>query len=266
MYCDGGVAGGGINGWYIDDILINHVSGVVNKTRAIAEGMVNDSIIYGQRTNIFTGNKIYVDPSATGSRSGTSWANAMHYLPGAMDIAGCRTADSVFVAQGTYLPNLTNNRTISFKIPNNTLVFGGFPAGGSSFAMRNPATYPTILSGDIGTVNNNSDNVYHVLKVDSAQLNLLLDGVTLTRGNANGIGDNSQGAAVFCLGNLTLKNVTVTTNTGTADGQIFRIRSASAHFGLSGCTLFGIPDGFTKVMITNSAELNLLGNNTVQRE
>ncbi|MBP6681406.1 MAG: M36 family metallopeptidase, partial [Saprospiraceae bacterium] len=140
MYCDGGVAGGGINGWYLDDIYINHISGAANKTRTLAEGIVIDSLLYSQRTTIFTGDKIYVDPSATGNRSGVSWANAMHYLPNAMDVAGCRTADSVFVAQGTYLPNLNNNRSLSFKVPNNTLVFGGFPSGGSPFSMRNPAS------------------------------------------------------------------------------------------------------------------------------
>ena len=266
MYCDGSVGGAGVNGWHIDDIFIKQVSGLVNKTRVTAAGGFADSAYYSLQTSIFTGNKVYVDPSAIGTRSGTSWANAMHYLPAAMDVAGCRTADSVFVAQGTYLPTLTTNRALSFHIPNNTLVFGGFPTGGSTFALRNPVLYPSTLSGDIGVANNNSDNVYHVLKVDSAQLNLLLDGVTLTRGNANGTGDNSQGAAIFCLGNLTLQNVTVSNNTGITDGQIFRIRSASAHFALSGCTLFGTPDGFTKVMITNAAELSLLGNNTVHRE
>jgi hypothetical protein len=266
FYTDVNTAGGGINGWYVDNIMINKVSAAINKSRISAAGGFADSLYYGLNTSLFLGQKLYVDPTATGTRSGSSWANAMHYLPVALDVAGCRTPDSVFVAQGTYLPNLTNNRSLSFRIPDSTLVFGGFPSGGSTFAMRNPATFVTTLSGDIGVLNNNSDNAYHILKVDSAQTSVLLDGVTLTRGNANGVGDNSQGAAVFCLGDLTFQNVKVTNNTGIADGQIFRIRSAAAHFTLSGCNLYGIPDGFTKVLISNGAELNLGGNNTVNKE
>ena len=215
---------------------------------------------------MFFGQNVYVDPTATGTRSGTSWANAMHYLPNAIDVAGCRTTDSVFVAQGTYLPNLTNNRSLSFHIPDNTLVFGGFPSGGSSFAMRNPATFVTTLSGDLGVTNITSDDAYHVLKVDTAQENTLLDGVTLTRGNANGVGDNSQGAAVFCLGDLTLNNVRMLNNAGLTNGQLIRIRNAAAHLILKDCTLYGPNDNFTKVLNTNGAELQIQGNTQFLKE
>ena len=266
FYTDVNTAGGGINGWYVDNILINKVSATVNKSRITAAGGFADSLYYGLKTSLFFGQKVYVDPTSTGIRSGTSWGNAMHYLPVAMDVAGCRTADSVFVAQGTYLPNQTNNRSLSFKIPNNTLVFGGFPSGGSAFAMRNPATFITTLSGDLGVANNISDNAYHVLKIDSAQVGTLLDGVTLTRGNANGVGDNSQGAAVFCLGVLTLNNVKMLNHTGLTDGQLIRIRNAAAHLTLRDCLLYGPNDTFTKVLNTNGAELNLQGSTQFLKE
>jgi len=266
FYTDASVGGGGINGWYIDNILINKVSAAINKSRVTAAGGFADSVYYDLKSSIFFGQKVYVDPTATGTRSGTSWANAMHYLPNAFDVAGCRTTDSVFVAQGTYLPNLTNNRSLSFHIPDNTLVFGGFPSGGSSFAMRNPATFVTTLSGDLGVENNTSDNAYHVLKVDTAQVNTILDGVTLTRGNANGVGDNSQGAAVFCLGDLTLNNVRMLNNAGLTNGQLIRIRNAAAHLILKDCTLYGPNDNFTKVLNTNGAELQIQGNTQFLKE
>ena len=266
FYTDSSVGGGGVNGWHVDNILINQLSGVVNKSKVAAAGGYADSLYYSLKTSVFSGQKVYVDKNASGNKSGLTWANAIQELPMGMDVAGCRTADSVFVAQGTYLPNLTNNRQIPFHIPNNTFVFGGFPTGGSTFALRNPSLYPTLLSGDIGTVNNNADNVYHVLKVDSAQLNLLLDGVTLTRGNANGVGDNSQGAAVFCLGTLTMQNVTITNNAGLTDGQLVRIRNSAAHLNLKDCKLYGPNDSFTKVLNTNGAELTLLGSTQFLKE
>jgi len=53
-----------------------------------------------------------------------------------------------------------------------------------------------ILSGDIGILNNNRDNSYHVLKGAD---NTLLDGFTITGGNANGEVENSKGGGILNL-------------------------------------------------------------------
>jgi hypothetical protein len=264
--CDGSVGGTGINGWYVDDIIINQLSGLTNKTRVVDDGHLLDSLYYVLQTSIFSGKKIYVDPSASGTRNGTSWANAMHYLPMALGIAGCRSADSVLVAAGTYLPNLTNNRSQSFSPGDSTSVFGGFPTGGGTFAQRNPATNITQLSGDLGTLNNITDNAYHVVKIDSARKSVILDGFFLKNGNANGTGDNSKGAAVFCLGNLTMQNVTVSNNVGLTDGEIIRIRNAAAHLTLKDCTLYGPVNSLAKIMNSNSAQVTVQGNTRVFKE
>ncbi|MEP6794597.1 MAG: M36 family metallopeptidase, partial [Saprospiraceae bacterium] len=158
MATDGGVGGSGINGWYVDDISIKQISGVTNKSRVADNGLVTDSLYYALQTLQFSGHKIYVDSSAIGNLSGSSWVNAMHYLPIAIGVTGCRLADSILVAKGTYLPGMTNSRTQSFNIPDSTSVFGGFPTGGSTFALRNPVTNVTQLSGDLGMLNNISDN------------------------------------------------------------------------------------------------------------
>ncbi len=53
---------------------------------------------------------------------------------------------------------------------------------------KNLVANPTILSGDIGTVNSNTDNSYHVLVIagltNSAD-SVVLDGLTIMNGNAN---------------------------------------------------------------------------------
>ncbi|HJW27955.1 MAG TPA: hypothetical protein VJ508_01765, partial [Saprospiraceae bacterium] len=260
MTCDANTGFMGLNGWYVDDIVINQLSGLTNKSKVVDNGLPLDSSYYALQTSIFSGNKIYVDINAPGTLSGASWANAFHYLPMAIGIAGCRTADSILVAKGTYLPGLTNTRTQSFNLPSTTKIYGGFPTGGGTFAQRNLVTNTTFLSGDLGFLNTTSDDAYHVIKIDSARQNTLLDGLTLTHGNANGIGDNSKGAAVFCLGDLTLKNVTISNNTGISDGELIRIRNSAAHLNLIDCTLNGPNDGNAKILNTTSSQLMIQGN------
>ena len=255
--CDGGVGGPGINGWYIDDIFIQDLSGLANQTRVSSETIFEDSAYYSLQTIRFTGDKIYVDQSATGDGVGSSWADAMQELSVALGISQCRSVDSVFVAEGIYVPNLNGDRAGSFVLPDSTYVFGGFPTGGSSFAMRDPAIYVTTLSGDIGIINDNTDNTYHVVKIDSAQQDVLLDGVTISHGNANGAGDNSQGAALFCLGGLTMQDIIINNCAGNANGQVIRVRNAAAHLKMKDCTIYGPADAFVKLLNSGSAKVTI---------
>lgn len=101
---------------------------------------------------------IYVDQSATGANNGTDWANAYTNLQTAISNIGTNT--TINVAQGIYYPTATTDRGIYFNIPNGKKLFGGFPTGGGA---RNSELYPTILSGDIGTIEDNTDNSYHVV-------------------------------------------------------------------------------------------------------
>ncbi|MEO6131123.1 MAG: M36 family metallopeptidase, partial [Saprospiraceae bacterium] len=262
MVCDANTGVSGINGWFVDDIIIKQLSGLTNKTKVIDNDQPLDSLTYSIETSVFNGNKIYVDANAIGSRSGTSWVNAMRYLPNAIGIAGCRTADSVLVAKGFYLPSLTNTRTQSFNIPDNTYIYGGFPTFGGSFAQRDPVLNESLMSGDIGSLNNTSDNTYHVVKIDSARQNTILDGVTLTNGNANGSGDNSFGAAVLCLGDLTMNKVTVNNCISLSDGELLLIRSAAANLKLKDCTLHGPNDSKVQVYNSNGGTLTVQSGNT----
>ena len=71
---------------------------------------------------------------------------------------------------------------------------GGFAGNESSFDKRDPATNVTILSGDIGVGGDNSDNSYHV--VCSLSPLVVLDGFTITGGNANGTGIDALGGGL----------------------------------------------------------------------
>ena len=119
---------------------------------------------------------------------GSSWANASGNLQSIIDASGAN--DQVWVAQGTYKPTTTADRTIGFTMKNGVTIYGGFPATGTpGLADRNanPKTNNTALSGDIdndGTLDNNS---YHVVRnPTSLTATAVLDGFKITAGNANG--------------------------------------------------------------------------------
>jgi hypothetical protein len=140
---------------------------------------------------------IYVDQSATGANNGTDWANAYTNLQTAIANIGSNT--TINVAQGTYYPTATADRTISFTIPVGKKLFGGFPTGGGT---RNPELYPTILSGDIGTIGDNTDNSYHVVFFSNSSPSNEFDGFIVENGYANGSGtDENTGGGIYVKNN-----------------------------------------------------------------
>lgn len=138
---------------------------------------------------------IYVNQEANGN--GTSWTDAYQDLQPALDAAqikldaGVRDVE-IWIAKGVYKPtkesDRSDHRTAFFQMKNGVEIYGGFEGTENARAKRNFKTNETILSGDIGIVGDESDNAYHVFFHDTG-LNLdttaILDGVTITKGNAN---------------------------------------------------------------------------------
>ena len=91
---------------------------------------------------------IYVDIDATGADDGTSWSNAFTDLQAAL--AASASGDEIWVAEGTYLPTDTADRTISFAMKDGVGIYGGFDGTETLRSQRNPAVNVTVLSGDIG--------------------------------------------------------------------------------------------------------------------
>ncbi len=144
--------------------------------------------------NLVAGNR-YVDLTAVGANNGTSWANAFTDLQNAL--ASALSGDTVFVAAGTYKPDLAGpgNRSLSFGMKTGVVVLGGFPTGGGTLAQRNWVTNPTILSGDIGTQGVHTDNSYHVVRCNGQQGEL--NGFIVERGRADGAAPDNDGGGVF---------------------------------------------------------------------
>ncbi|MCK5173080.1 MAG: hypothetical protein KAR47_06790, partial [Planctomycetes bacterium] len=157
-------------------------------------------------TPIFVGlSQIYVDESATsGAHNGTDWANAFLTLQDALyAVAG--DPNEIWVAAGTYYPTSDYGLSIGdrgrhFRMVNDVAIYGGFLPGGGTFADRNPNQYETILSGDIGTASDDSDNCYHVFyHPDGTNLDAtaILDGFTITAGNADSSHPHYAGGGIY---------------------------------------------------------------------
>jgi hypothetical protein len=134
-------------------------------------------------------NVLYVDRSVSQSGNGISWGNAFKTLTEALNaLDGCANIDTILIAQGTYYPSASLNRDDAFIIPRrgNVKIYGGYPAGGGT---RDILANPTILSGDIGTLNNNTDNSYHIMvitNINAGADSVIVDGLTFTNAHANG--------------------------------------------------------------------------------
>ncbi len=187
---------------------------------------------------------IYVNASATGSNNGSTWTNAYTSLQSALDAA--TSGKQIWVARGTYKPTSdyglgVGGRYVHFRMKNDVAIYGGFAGGETSTAQR--ANYglgqanETILSGDLGTPGDSTDNCYHVF-YHPATLGLystaVLDGCTITGGNADDLFSPKDGGGgmynEYC--SPTVTNCAFVRNTALAGGAIYSISQSV----LTNCT------------------------------
>jgi hypothetical protein len=160
---------------------------------------------------------LYVKPDGTGDC--TSWDSACD-LQSALGIAV--STDQIWVAAGTYKPTGTSNRMISFVLKSGVALYGGFPAQGGSWGSRDWRANLTTLSGDIGVAGVADDNSYHVVVAGAVDSTAVLDGFTISGGNANDtVSEDSGGGMLIEEGSPTLRNITFYDNYALYGGGIF---------------------------------------------
>jgi hypothetical protein len=149
------------------------------------------------------GNIIYVDAQADQEpHDGSDWAHAFVGLGEALAAAGPET--EIRIADGAYLPDvtgLTDPRAATFELVQGTTLRGGFAGYGAADPDANdPTLYETILSGDIGVPGEAADNCYHVLRGSNLDNSTVVEGVTITLGNANVPGGQREGGGMLLSG------------------------------------------------------------------
>jgi len=132
---------------------------------------------------------IFVDINAIGpTHDGSSWCSAYTSLTAA--ISSAVTGDEIRVADGLYKPGVVRTSTFLLTQDGVTLL-GGFAGCGEPIPDdRHTRLHETILSCDINGDDlpgfiNNGENCYHVLNASFRDLSTVIDGFTITGGNAN---------------------------------------------------------------------------------
>jgi hypothetical protein len=189
----------------------------------------------GGRGALAEGSIIYVDADSTGEDlDGTSWEKAFQYLPEVLEVA--ESGDQIWVAEGTYRPTVehggSGSRYRSFQMLNGVAIYGGFDpsTGDDTWQERDWRHNVTVLSGDIGILGDSSDNCYHVFYHPGGtdlNGNAILDGFTISGGNANGTAPHNLGGGMLNGGSMyrgsnpTLNNCIFESNRAVRGGGMY---------------------------------------------
>lgn len=204
--------------------------------------------------------ELYVDDDATGNNNGSSWEDAYNFLQDALAVA--LSGDEIWVAQGTYRPDEytahpsgTGSLIATFQLKNGVAIYGGY----AGFGEPNPDgrdvdVYETILSGDLSgndvpvpdpydlpTEPTRVENSYHVVTGDGTDATAVLDGFTVTAGNAIGgvwWGSEAKGGGMHNFsGDPTVTNCKFSGNAASNEGGGMYNYNCSPT--LTNCTFIG---------------------------
>ena len=208
----------------------------------------------------------YVDEANPSIGDGRSWESAFKQLQPAINLAG--NTDTIFVAQGTYIPrqyardciNCTSERSRSIHPRSGLTMLGGFPTFGSPIANRNWQLHQSIISGT--WTEDQTLNTYHTLYVDSFSTDITIDGFYVKEGRANGLSaENKKGSALYAKGGLNLSNMDFSNHF--ADNSIIYINGLNANVNIentnvqnntAGSLILDV-DGGAKVLIDPESEI-----------
>lgn len=189
------------------------------------------------------GGVFYVDASINGGNlDGTTWGDAFATLQDALAVAS--SGDVVRVAKGIYFPDegggeVDGDHTASFVIPDGVILQGGFLNGQTSSADRDLEANKSVLSGDIGQDDEDSDGdgiiqrTAEVVGINTRQIvkpagEFVLDGFVVNGGE--GGGSLSGGGLWADSLNFTVKKCVFLANSGANGGAVSASGAAKGDF------------------------------------
>ncbi len=181
---------------------------------------------------------LYVDDDASPGGDGLGWSTALKYLQDGL--AAASYGDEIHVAQGLYIPDQnsanpggTGDREVTFELISGVVLKGGYAGIGQTDPdLWDVDLYETILSGDLNdndvkvfsladllTEPTRSENCYGVVRSDNTDASTVLDGFTVTAGNANEDYPNERHGGMYNTnGSRTVINCTFSNNSAIQGG------------------------------------------------
>lgn len=200
---------------------------------------------------------IHVDDDAAPGGDGSSWASAKKYLQDALFMAV--TGDEIRVAGGFYKPDVDDggsvsvgDRSATFQLVNGVELYGGYrgcPGGDCLSGDPNERAiddFESLLSGDLAGDDDsvgNGENTFHVVTGTGTDHTSIIDGFTITGGNANGADavDKWGGGLLNHSGSPTVVNCRFIGNTAEQrGGGVFNHVGASKF---ASCSFIGNTSG-----------------------
>ena len=127
-----------------------------------------------------------------GDKSGSSWANSANLHDALLNAT---IGNELWLSSGNYFASNQNVVTESFIISTaNVKLYGGFDGTEVSVTQRDWVSNHTIINGDIGTINDETDNTNRLIVLQAG--NVIIDGLILTNANANGVAPYDRGGAI----------------------------------------------------------------------
>jgi len=178
-----------------------------------------------------------VDDDAAPNGDGSTWETAYDNLENALAAAEASNDPQreIWLAEGVYKPPVpeapADPRLATFVMVPGVTVYGGFEGSELVREDRDPDLYDSRLSGDLSgndflTPTNPTwaDNAYSVVTINQRDPRGLtvLDGVTITHGNANALaGPGTGGGGVRAVADAVIVGSRIIENGGTSGGGIY---------------------------------------------
>ncbi len=179
----------------------------------------------------------YVDYDSTAQNpEGKSWTDAFSNLETALSNSDLAAGHEIWVAEGKYV----HASLESFGLVNGVAIYGGFAGDETLRSQRNQIENETILSGDFlgndgPNFTNYVENTYHVVDGSGTDATTVLDGFTITGGNALGTNESSYGGGIYNDGGSpTIANCKFIANRAKSGGGMANVNSSSPQ--LTNCT------------------------------
>ncbi len=160
---------------------------------------------------------LYAKPGGKIAGACNSWSSAcdLQYV-----LTNAVAPAELWVMKGTYKPSKTGDTNATFLLKSGIGLYGGFAGTEKTRGTRNPTTNITTLSGNLGNIGGIYYNSSHVVTATGIDSTAVLDGFTITGGDAFDFNcPLGCGAGLYNdSGSPTLTNVILTGNIASVSG------------------------------------------------